>query len=91
MVSPATAIVARDLVARYPGDTGSGTRSFTLRVNGADSAVSCTYTAPSETSCSSGAGSVTVAPGSLLAVSFNQGAGVGSSGDIEVGFRATTP
>ena len=43
MRSPATTIVARDLFGFYRegGTSGGATRTFTLRVNGADTALSC--------------------------------------------------
>jgi hypothetical protein len=91
--SPAVPIVARDLFAVYANDTGTtdgSTRAFTLRVNGADSALTCTFTRPAA-SCSDTNDAVNIPAGSLLSVKFFQaGASIGN-GDVMVGWRGTTP
>lgn len=89
--SPAVTIVGRDLVGEYLHDTApSGTRSFTLRVNGADTALTCTYTIPA-TSCSDTSDAVTIPAGSQLSIKFSQPTGGIGPGDVIVGWRATTP
>lgn len=91
-LSPAVTIVGRDLFAKYAesGAMPGGTRSFTLRINGADSALTCTYTTPA-TSCSDTSDAVTIPAGSQLSIKFFQaGTNIGG-GDAIVGWRATTP
>ncbi len=90
--SPPVPIVARDLFARYveSGAMAGGTREFTLRVNGVDTALSCTYTTPA-TGCSDTSDAVAIPPGTLLATKFFQaGTNIGG-GDVIVSFRGTTP
>jgi hypothetical protein len=93
MVSPATTIVARDLFASYANDAGTalpgGTRAFTLRVNGADSALTCNYTIPAR-SCHDITHAVTIPAGSSLSIKFEQAGTEIGTGDILVSFRATT-
>jgi hypothetical protein len=92
-VSPAVPIVARDLVGRYDRSLDSpsgGTRSFTLRVNGASTALTCTLTRPAQ-SCSNKTARVRIEPGSLLSILFTQGGHDVGGGDVVVGWRATVP
>jgi hypothetical protein len=92
-LSPAVTIVARDLVGRYERASDfpeGGTRTFTLRVNGADTALTCTLTRPAQ-SCANTSARVTIPPGSLISMRFSQGGGDVGSGDAVVGWRATTP
>jgi hypothetical protein len=53
LIPPNADLVARDLVMRGPGPIAGNLRSFTLRVNGADTALTCTEIAPSNRSCTS--------------------------------------
>jgi hypothetical protein len=91
-LSPAATIVARDLFATQANDTTmpGSRRTFTLRVNGADSALTCTYTIPA-TSCSDTADQVTIPPGSQLTIESVQGGASINSGNVLVAWRATTP
>jgi hypothetical protein len=92
--SPAVPVVARDLFGQYASDNGANTagsiRTFTLRVNDADTALSCTITRPAA-SCADTSDAVTIPAGSSLAIKFFQGGSSVSSGDIDVSFRATPP
>lgn len=95
LLSPAVAIVARDLIGRYTPDSGASTpgslRTFTLRVNGADSALTCTYSTPA-TSCSNTTAAVVIPAGSLLSVSHLQGGNsISGQGSAYFAWRATTP
>lgn len=93
LLSPAAPIVARDLFAQYANDAGSAypgaTRAFTLRVNGVDTALTCTFTRPA-TSCSNTGDAVTIPAGSLLSIKFFQAGAIGS-GSVIVAWRGTTP
>lgn len=71
-LSPNATLVARDLAVKVLA-SGSDPATFTLRVNGVDTSVSCTFT-PSSISinnpetCNSGAGTATIPPGSELSL-----------------------
>lgn len=69
-LSPNRALVARDLSVELTAALGSPspTRTFTLRVNGANTAVTCQISGISATSCNSGAATVAVPPGSELSL-----------------------
>jgi hypothetical protein len=53
LLSPNADLVARDLVIGGPGPIAGNLRTYTLRVNGADTALACTDIAPSNRSCTS--------------------------------------
>ena len=92
-ISPAATIIARDLFARHVSDppAAGAIRGFILRVNGADTALSCTYTQP-EQSCQNTSAAVTIPPGSLLSIRTVQaGTTITGGGSVLVSFRATTP
>ena len=91
-ISPAGTIVARNLFATYANHSAldGATRSFTLRVDGSDSSLTCTYTAPA-TSCSNTIDAVTIPAGSVLSIRFFQGGSSIGDGDVLVGFQATSP
>ncbi len=90
MLSPAVPIVARDLSVR--SDQGlSGTETITLRVNGADTALSCEVAG--DGTCQDTTHAVTIPPGSTIAIRLeltNSSGGV-SGGVVRFGWRATTP
>jgi hypothetical protein len=91
--SPAVPIVARDLFAQYANESGAlpgSTRAFTLRVNGSDSALTCTFTRPAA-SCSDTNDAVTIPAGSLLSVKFFQAGSSIGQGDVIIAWRGTTP
>lgn len=78
-LSPAVATTASDLAValsftpctdgQFPGGCGTpGTATVTLRVNGADTALSCAITTPAQR-CDSGATTVAVPPSSQLSIS----------------------
>lgn len=91
MVSPATPIVARDLLARHVGDgTAGGSRGFILRVNGADSALACSYAQPGDT-CQNTSDAVTIPAGSLLSIRTTQTTSMTDTGTVFISWRATTP
>jgi hypothetical protein len=93
MASPAVPIVARDLFAEYANESGAlpgSTRAFTLVINGADSALTCTFTRPAE-SCSNTHDAVTIPAGSLLSIKFFQAGTSIGQGDVIVAWRGTTP
>jgi hypothetical protein len=86
-MSPNATIVARDLFIKQAGPSG-GPRTYTLRVEGTDTAVSCTLDAFAET-CNSGGATATIQPGSrilLHIVSSNP-----NPNGFWFGWRATTP
>jgi hypothetical protein len=88
-LSPAATIVARDLAVELTAAPGAGaTRTFTLRDDGADTAVSCTISG-SETTCTSTA-TATVAAGSELSIRVSV-SGLPASASALFGWRATTP
>jgi hypothetical protein len=92
-VSPAVPIIARDLFARHIYDAGAAgsIRGFTLRVNGVDTALTCTLTRP-EQSCQNTSAAVTIPAGSLLSIRTSQsGSSITGTGRVLVSFRATTP
>jgi hypothetical protein len=84
-LTPNATIVARDLFVRQAGAT-AGSRTFTLRVEGVDTAVSCTIAGPQQT-CNSGGATATIQPGSRILLHIAPGFG----GGFWFGWRATTP
>lgn len=90
-LSPAVAIMARDLVARHIDDAGSAgsVRGFILRVNGADTPLACTLTRP-EQYCQNTTAQVPIPAGSLLSIRTEQaGSSITGTGTVLVSFRAT--
>lgn len=65
VVSPASAVTAASLQCKVGAAVATGTWTFKLRVNGADSALTCSMTS-SATSCTDTAHTVAVAAGSWL-------------------------
>jgi hypothetical protein len=67
-LSPGAAIVARDLAVELTTAPGAGaSRTFTLRDDGVPTSVSCTI-AGTQTSCTSGSSSASIAAGSRLSI-----------------------
>ncbi|MFN8112006.1 MAG: hypothetical protein U0R51_02280 [Solirubrobacterales bacterium] len=96
-LSPHATIVARDLSVELTNapSTGcfSGTcaRTFTLRDDGVDTAVSCTVV-DTATTCNSGSSTASIAAGSHLSISARVTSGSNSgSPNVRLGWRATTP
>ena len=96
-LSPNATIVARDLavdlsIAPSVSCTGGPcARTFTLRDDGADTAVACTVT-DTATACDSGGSSAVIGPGSKLSIKMTISAGSpNNSPDARIGWRATTP
>ena len=86
-MSPNATIVARDLFIKQAGSS-FGSRTYTLRVEGSDTAVNCTLDAIAQT-CNSGGATATIQPGSrilLHIVSSNP-----NPNGFWFGWRATTP
>jgi hypothetical protein len=98
LVSPASPIVARDLYV-LSDDTRNYGRDYTLMVNGAATALSCTIapsTSHTPTPCSNATDAVSIPAGSTISLRFRAcgggcGGGVGASPFVRVGWRATTP
>ena len=94
MLSPAAAIVARDLAVKLgpaASDPGAAVFTFIIRDDGADTAVSCSITG-TQRSCTSGAATATISPGSELSLRHTQtGTPDGMTRAFEFGWRATTP
>jgi hypothetical protein len=68
ILSPGVAATARNLSVRLDSSPGpAASRAFTLRVNGADTALTCTIVNAGQT-CTSGGASVAVPAGSLLSL-----------------------
>ncbi len=94
LLSPNASIVARDLIVHEPGGNGGGNpRHYTLRVNGTDTALTCTTVGNTAETCTHSQHAVTIPGGSQLSFHFTrtlQGAG---SGDVapQIAWRATTP
>jgi Collagen triple helix repeat (20 copies) len=104
-LSPNATIVGRDLFvkATFSSARSPATATFTLRVNGSSTAVSCTMTMPSVPpfsnvvrTCDSGATSVSIAPGSALSLEIKL-ADPGSNTNVVMappfsfGWRAANP
>jgi hypothetical protein len=93
MLSPATPIVARDLAVKSTRDI-SGDETFTLSVNGADTALSCTVLDNSPaTGCQDTTHAVTIPASSTIAIHYTVvgSSGGGAGGVVRFGWRATTP
>ena len=89
-LSPNATIVARDLFVRQGGVTGSGgSRTYTLRVEGTDTAVSCTINESTGQTCNSGGATATIPPGSRILLHVHSISIPGQ--DFWFGWRATTP
>jgi hypothetical protein len=67
IIPPGGQVAAKEMAAGVRASLTQGSIAVTLRVNGADSAVTCTITHPA-TSCSNGAAAVTLNPGDKLNV-----------------------
>jgi hypothetical protein len=66
-------------------------RGFTLRVNGADTAVACTIS-DAQTGCNIGAAKATIPPGSKLSIKTTVPTGTPNTApDAWIGWRASTP
>jgi hypothetical protein len=94
LVSPNAAIVARDLRVHEPSGNGGGNpRHYTLRVNGTDTALTCTTAGNLAESCSDSVHTVTIPAGSQLSIHFTRTLqGLGSGGVVpQIAWRATTP
>jgi hypothetical protein len=95
-LSPAQPSVARDLaINETTALTGDNTRTYTLRVNGTDTALTCSITS-ANTICHDTTHTVTIPAGSLLSIRAGRISGSGSSGgatgsNVRFGWRATTP
>jgi hypothetical protein len=88
LLSPNADLVARDLVMGGPAPIGGNLRTYTLRVNGADTALACTEIATNNRSCTSAPGvSVPVPARSLLALKIDAKDQVGQR--AMVSFRLT--
>jgi hypothetical protein len=101
-LSPAQPIVGRDLFVKedHLSTNPLNPRTYSLRVNGVDSPLSCTTTAGSTNpsgslACSDATDAVTIAPGSTLSIHCtmppNSGGGAEPPIPIRFGWRATTP
>jgi hypothetical protein len=88
-IPPNATIVARDLFVKQSGPNYFGSRTYTLRVEGTDTAVSCTIAGDTAQTCNSGGATATIPPGSriLLHVHTVNANVVG----FWFGWRATTP
>ena len=86
--TPNATMTARDLAVTLTVATGLGdTRTFTLRVGNADTALTCTVP-PGNTGCTSSQ-SVTIPGGSLISVGSTS-SGAPSATDVRFGWRATS-
>jgi hypothetical protein len=86
--TPNATMTASDLAVTLTVATGlAETRTFTLRVGNADTALTCTVP-PGNTGCTSTA-SVTIPGASLISISSNTG-GVPGATDVRFGWRATS-
>jgi hypothetical protein len=85
-------VLGRDLTVKLndPLPVGSAV-AYTLRMNRADTPVTCTIVGPA-TTCNSGAATQTIAPGSEVSIKVQTGASdPGGSHNAAIGWRATTP
>jgi len=100
-LSPARAIVARDLVVKedHVSPNAIATRNYILRVNGQDSALRCQTTAGSTnptgtTECSDTTHAVTIPAGSTICLNAEQnyytGGGFGTSIPVRFGWLAAS-
>ena len=86
--TPNATMTASDLAVTLTVATGLGdTRTFTLRVGNADTALTCTVP-PGNTGCTSSQ-SVTIPGGSLISVGSTS-SGAPSATDVRFGWRATS-
>lgn len=98
MISPNTAIVARDLTVELTDppnlscpEAPACSRTITLRDDGADTAVACTITG-SATTCNSGNNSAVISAGSEISIKAAITAGtINHSADALINWRATAP
>jgi hypothetical protein len=93
MLSPAATIVGRDLSIKTDRDV-SGDETFTLTVNGADTALSCKVLDSSPaTGCQDTTHAVTIPASSTIAIHYTVvgSSGGGPDGVVRFGWRATTP
>jgi hypothetical protein len=92
-LSPAVPIVARDLSVTTDHNI-SGNETFTLTVNGADSALSCQALDgnPPAFTCQDTTHAVTIPAASTIAIHYVlTNSGGGAAGVVRFGWRATTP
>ena len=89
-LSPNAPIVARDLFVKQAGPVSGGSRTFTLRVEGTDTAVTCTLVGFDET-CNSGAATATIQPGRRILLHINNPSEDAGGNGFWFGWRATTP
>lgn len=88
-LSPGSAVVMRDLAVKLSAAPGIGaSRTFTLRDDGAGTAVACTI-AGLDTSCTSGASSAPVSAGSELSIQSSV-SGLPTVASALYGWRATS-
>lgn len=91
-LSPAARIVARDMAVETslaaPTDSGGGTRTFTLRVNGADTALQCTEQ-PGDFTCENTIARVAIPPGSMLSLKVGEAGTIADAIVASVAWRAT--
>ena len=87
-LSPNATIVARDLFIKQANPT-FGSRTYTLRVEGTDTAVSCTIAGADDQTCNSGGATATIQPGSRILLHLS--AAIGQANGFWFGWRATTP
>jgi len=92
LIAPATALRARDLIVtesdRKPSD---GTRTYIVRVNGADTPLRCHLTGTANT-CSNTAASVAVPVGARLSLHLVRSAsGTRTASQIQFAWRTVTP
>lgn len=94
LVSPNAPIVAQDLRVHEPAGNGGGNpRHYTLRVNGTDTALTCTTVGDSAETCSDSVHAVTIPAGGQLSFHFTRTLQGGGSGEVapQIAWRATTP
>lgn len=94
VLTPATTTVAQDLaVDDQVSSSDDNTRVYVLRVNGTDTALTCSILAGANT-CTDSTHSVTIPPGSEVTIhrAVLTGTGGGADGtDVLAAWRATTP
>lgn len=92
-LSPARAMIARDLAMRYTNTAGAGSINVVLMVDGVDTDYRCGIAGPAESSCTN-TGTLAVPAGSRVAFQVRQyatGAAGTNPGDVMVGIRLTSP
>lgn len=94
VLTPDTTTVAQDFaVTDLVSTSGDNTRVYVLRVNGADTALTCSIVSGSH-SCTDSAHSVTIPPASQVTIhrAVLSGTGGGADGTaVLAAWRATTP